>query len=170
MKKLKDGHLLEEQIIRAVVDEKELSEEGQNHLVECRQCLRRVEQFKARMQEFGARAELFVPPLTKTMRLPQAEPLKTKYGSRWIPFAGAVAMAGIVLFFYFLGMDAMSPQMATVQSTEKLLEDEYLMREISDMVENPLPDDLYEITGDAAGFDDEFLQFVVPDFQEDFQS
>jgi len=170
MKKSNLGHLLEEQIIWAVVDEKELSEEGHNHLVECPLCQGRVEQFMVELQVFGERANVSVPPLTKTMRLPQAEPSAAKYGARWIPFVAGAAMAGLVLFFYFLGMDAMSPKLATVQDQEYLLEDEYLMQEISEMVEYPLPAELYEITGDAADFDDDFLQFVLPDFQEDFQS
>ncbi len=64
----------------------------------------------------------------------------------------------------------MSPQLTALQSYETLLEDEYLMEEIFEMVENPLSDELYRLTGDNGGFDDDFLQFVVPDIQEDFQS
>ena len=79
-------------------------------------------------------------------------------------------MAGIVLFFYFLGVGNMSPKLITMQSPENLLEDEYLMQEISEMVEYPLSTELYEITGDAADFDDDYMQFIVPDFQEDSQS
>ncbi len=79
-------------------------------------------------------------------------------------------MAGLVLFFYFLGMEAMSPRLPVLLSPEIVLEDEYLMEEIFEMVENPFSDVLYEIIGDNGGFDEEFLQFVVPDVQEDFQS
>ena len=44
------------------------------------------------------------------------------------------------------------------------------MQEIFEMVENPLSDEMYEIIGDNGYFDEEFFEFVVPDFQEDFQS
>ena len=79
-------------------------------------------------------------------------------------------MACLVLFFYFLGMESMSPRLTPYQSTNALVEDEYLMEEISEMVENPLPETLYEITGDNEVFDDDFFQFMVPDIQEDLQS
>jgi len=170
MKKHNDGHLSEEWIIRAVVDEKELSEEDHCHLMECRLCQGKVERFTAHLQMFGERAELSVPPLTKIIRIPQGEPSAVKYRPSWIHFAGAAAMAGLILFFYFLGMDVMSPQLATVQAPENLFEDEYLMLEISEMLEYPLSTELYEIMGDAADFEEDYMQFIVPDFQEDFQS
>ena len=45
------------------------------------------------------------------------------------------------------------------------------MQEIADLVEDPLSDEMYEITGeDNAGFEDGFIEFVVPDTQDDFQS
>ena len=64
----------------------------------------------------------------------------------------------------------MSPRLSPYQSADALVEDEYLMKEISEMVENPLPETLYEITGDNEVFDDDFFQFMVPDIQEDLQS
>jgi hypothetical protein len=79
-------------------------------------------------------------------------------------------MAGLVLFVYFLGVESMSPRFTPLQSLEIVLEDEYLMDEIFEMVENPLSAELYNITGDNGGFDEEFLQYVVPDIEEDFQS
>ena len=81
-------------------------------------------------------------------------------------------MAGLLVFFYFMGTKTMIPsEFATLQSQESLLEDESLMRQISEMVENPLSEDMYEISGEnGIWFDDDFLQFVVPDIQDDFQS
>ena len=39
------------------------------------------------------------------------------------------------------------------------------------MIENPLPEDFIEITRDIPiGFDDDFLEFVIPDFIDDVQS
>jgi hypothetical protein len=170
MRKHNDEHLLHEQIIWAVVDEKELSEGDQLHLMGCQLCQGLASQFMAELQVFGERAKLSVPPLTKVLQMPAPERSTAKYRYSWIPFAGAAAMAGLVLFFYFLGMDATSPKLITVQGPEDLLEDEYLMQEISEMVEYPLPEEMYEITGEALDFDDDFLQFVVPDFQENSQS
>jgi hypothetical protein len=51
------------------------------------------------------------------------------------------------------------------------VEDEILMQEINELIENPLPEDFSDITSDMIiGFDDDFLEFVVPDFTDDVQS
>ena len=170
MKSQNQAHLNEEQITWAVIDEKELTGEDRQHLLECQLCNRKVEQFKSELQELGENARLSVPALTKNVTLPREEVNPASYKSSWLPTFGAAAMAGLVLFFYFLGMEAMSPRLPVLLSPEIVLEDEYLMDEIFEMVENPFSDVLYEIIGDNGGFDEEFLQFVVPDVQEDFQS
>ncbi len=170
MKPQNQAHLNEEQITWAVIDEKELTGEDRQHLLECQLCNRKVEQFKSELQELGENARLSVPPLTKNIMLPSEEVTPASSKSSWLPTFGAAAMAGLVLFFYFLGMESMSPRLPALQSPEIVLEDEYLMEEIFEMVENPFSDVLYEIIGDNGGFDEEFLQFVVPDVQEDFQS
>ena len=170
MKSQNQSHLDEKQIIRAVIDEKELAGEDRQHLLECQHCNDKVAWFKDELQEFGDNVRVSVPPLTKNIILPREEATPVSYKSSWLPSFGAAAMAGLVLFFYFLGMETMSPRLTPLQSPEALLEDEYLMEEIFEMVENPFSDSLYEIIGDNGGFDEEFLEFIVPDIQEDFQS
>ena len=170
MKSQIQAHLKEEKIIWAVIDENELAGEDRQHLLECQLCSRKVEQFKEELQGFGENARSTVPVLTKVITLPRKKPNTENHKSSWLPSFGAVAMAGLILFFYFLGIESMSPVYTPLQSPGISLEDEYLMDEISEMVENPLSDELYEITGENGGFNEDFLQFVVPDIQEDFQS
>ena len=81
-------------------------------------------------------------------------------------------MAALVVFFYVMGMESrVPPDTAGLSVQENQLEDEALMRDISKLVENPLPEDIYIITGeDTSGYDEDFLEFVVPDSQDDFQS
>ncbi|MDH3392102.1 MAG: hypothetical protein OEL85_09940, partial [Desulfobulbaceae bacterium] len=138
---------------------------------ECQLCKRKVEQFKDELQEIGETAMLSVPLLTKNITLPPEEVVRASHKSSWLPSFGAAVMAGLVLFVYFLGMETpMSPRFIALQGPDTPMEDEYLMEEIFEMVENPLSDALYQITGDNGDFDDDFLEFVVPDIQEDFQS
>ena len=170
MKSQNQIHLNDDMIVRAVIDDKELTGKQRQHFLECRFCYKKVEQLKSELQEFGENTRLSAPSLTKNIILPSDEPNQTSYKSSWLPSFGAVVMAGLVLFFYFLGMEARFSKFTPLQSPEISLEDENLMEEIFEMVENPLSDVLYEITGDNGGFDEEFLQFVVPDVQEDFQS
>jgi hypothetical protein len=165
-------HLQEEQILWAVIDEKELAGDDRQHLLECRVCKKKVEQFGNELQKFGQEARQTVPPFSRPVKLPKEKPVRVSHNVGWLPFFGAAAMAGFVVFFYFMSMETMAPtKSANVPSQESLLEDESLMREISEMVEYPLPDDMYEIYGNnGIGFDDDFLQFLVPDTEEDFQS
>lgn len=170
MKSQNQAHLNEEQIIRAVIDENELAGEDRQHILECQPCSRKVKEFQNELQGFGESARMSVPPLRKNITLPQEEESSASYKSRWLPSFGAAAMAGLALFLYFLSVESTPQRFIALQSSEAMLEDEYLMEEIFEMVENPLSDVLYDITGENGGFDDEFLQFVVPDVQEDFQS
>jgi len=172
MKSGNNVHLQEEQVLWAVIDEKELSEVEQQHLLTCPVCKKQVALFKSDLQEFGQKAYQAVPPLSRPVKLPGEKPSSVRHNAGWLPFFGAAAMASFVVFFYFMGLQTTVPQhVTTMQSQESLLEDESLMREISEMVEYPLSEDLYEITGDnGAGFNDDFLHFVVPDMQNDFQS
>jgi hypothetical protein len=172
MKVQKHTHLQEEQIIWAVIDEQELGGDDLQHLLACPDCKKKVAQFRSELQEFGQKAGGAVPPFSRPVRLPTENPAAVLHGNGWLPFFGAVAMASFVVFFYFMGLQNMaSSQLITLQGQESLLEDESLMREIADMVDYPLSEDMYEISGDnGIDLDDDFLQFVVPDIQDDFQT
>jgi len=171
MKSHNNTHLNEEKITRAVIDEQELDRADRQHLAACLICHKKVTQIKDELQELGDNALWAVEPLRKNVILPHEEPAPASHKSSWLPTFGVTAMAGLALFFYFLGMESMSPTRLTpYQSAEVLMEDEYLMEEIFEMVENPLSETLYEITGDNEGFDEDFLQFMVPEIEEDFQS
>jgi len=172
MKQANNSHLLEEQIFRAVIDEKDLSTEDHLHLLQCPDCTNRVRHLQEGLHVLGEKARQAVPPFSRPVRLPDKRPVRVSHSAGWLPFFGAAAMAGLVVFFYFMGMETMSPGPAiTLQNQARLLEDESLMEEISEMVDNPLSDELYEISGDnGTGLDEDFLQFVVPSIQDDFQS
>jgi hypothetical protein len=165
-----DIHLNDEQLIWAVIDEKELTVEDRRHLQECVICNEKVTSFRAELQGFGEYARTSVPPLSKDMVLPQVEQTSASGMLDWFPSFSAAVMTGLILFVYFLGIEATSPRLPDYQAPEDLLTEEYLMDEIFEMVENPLSNELYQLVGENDGFDDEFLQFVIPDIQDDFQS
>jgi hypothetical protein len=165
-----DKHLNEDQQLMAVVDERDLSGEKLHHLKECSACMAKVEQFRAGLSAFGDTAMSAVEPMTRTIELPEAEPAPVSPRLSWLPSFGAAVMAGLVLFVYFLAIEMTAPGSPAFQSPEELLAEEYLMDDIFQMVENPLPDELYDITGMNGGFDDEFLEFVVPVVDDDYQS
>ena len=172
MKSQNQHHLQEELIIRAVVDEMDLAAADRQHLLQCQACSKKVELFKEELHEFGENVRLSVPPFSRTVTLPSDNPAAVSHKTGWLPFFGATAMASLVVFFYVIGMGNISSnRVASMQNQESLLEDEVLMQKISELVENPLYDEMYEIMGEnGIGFDDEFLEFVVPEAEDDFQS
>lgn len=170
MKSQNEIHLNEKLISLAVIDEEVLDRDERQHLMTCLICNTKVKQIKDELQQFGENVYSAVPPSKKNVILPVEELAPASHKSSWLPTFGAAAMAGLVLFFYFLGMESMSPRLTLYQSADVLMEDEFLMEEISEMVENPLSESLYEITGNNGGFDEDFFEFMVPDIQEDFQS
>jgi len=172
MKEANSRHLQENQILLAVIDENDLGENARHHFLECSRCRGKVALIRDSLQDFGEIAGRAVPPFSRRLKLPVARESGPALIPAWLPISAAAAIAGFAVFFYFMGMQTPNPpQVTTLQSVENLVEDETLMREISELVEYPLPDDLYEITGDDGEFyDDDFLQFAVPDTQDDFQS
>lgn len=172
MKAQEGQHLQRSQIQQAVIDENDLGTMARQHLRQCPVCRAAVAGFRQELQEFGDRTVQAVPPLSRPVRLPTDRVVRTAHAGGWLPFFGAAAMAGFVAFFYFMGLQtgpAVGP--GPFPGQEGLLEDESLMREISEMVEYPLSEDLYEISEKSGnGFDDDFLHFVVPDTEEDYQS
>jgi hypothetical protein len=142
-------HLQDEQILWAVIDESDLARHAQEHLRGCPVCKRKVEQFRYELRDFGQKASLAVPPFSRPVRLPREKPAAGSHNVGWLPVFGAAAMAAFVVFFYFMGMETVAPtQFASLQNQESLLEDESLMREIAEIVEVPLPADVYAISGD----------------------
>lgn len=172
MREDNDKHLQDEQVLWAIIDRNELGEDVQQHLLLCQHCKGKVAQFSDDLQEFGDKARQAVPPYSRPIKLPAAKPSKAGFNGGWLPFFGAAAMAGLVVFFYFMGLNTITPaQFPPLQGQESLLEDEVLMREISELVESPLSGDIYEIIGEnGSGDDEDFMDFIVPDFQDDFQS
>jgi hypothetical protein len=149
MKTQNNSHLLDEQILWAVIDEEELVMDAQLHLRECPVCQKKVGQFRGELQEFGQKAGQAVPPFSRAVRLPIEKPAAFSHNVGWLPVFGAAAMAAFVLFFYFMGVETMDlTKLTSVQNQQILLEDVSLMHEISELVEVPLPEGLYAIAGD----------------------
>jgi hypothetical protein len=175
MKSPSQFHLDEDQINRAVVDETDLPEQNRRHLVECQVCRKRVEQVRTELFMFGEHARSSVPPMTKTVSLPSDKSVAAEHSSGWLPSFAVAVMTGLILFVYFLGVENRTLQLTDIknleeQPVEMTIEDEYLMDEIFEIVEYPLPDVMYEIIGDDGEDFDEFLQFAVPNDQDDLQS
>jgi hypothetical protein len=92
MKVQEKEHLQRSQIRQAVIDENDLGAGARQHLRQCAICRTAVARFRQEMQEFGERANQAVPPLSRTLRLPDARLAGPAHAGGWLPFFGAVSM------------------------------------------------------------------------------
>jgi len=166
------GHLQEDLVLWAVVDRMELSPEARQHLQSCHACSEKVTKLEEDLAEFGRKAGQAVPPFARPVKMSTAEPAKSFQVGGWFSFLGAAAMAGLVIFFYLMNMNYTAPvEVSSLQNQEQFLEDEALMREVSEIVEYPLPEDIYLITGEnGVSYDEEFFDFIVPGTEDDTES
>lgn len=158
-------HLSEEQILRALVDESDLSESMREHLSTCPSCRARRERLEEDLGRLGRMAERFAPSPEKRISLPEKYPANTaRWFWSWRTAFGTVVMAALVIVIVWSSaLFRTIPETGTIISSQEAWATDRLMVEISVLAENALPPVYLNITGESdPGFDEEFMQFVVP--------
>ena len=172
MKTSFEKHLDEDQLLKALVDEQGLSHAFRMHLDDCQLCKGELGSLQESLETFGRKAEEHVPAATRKVHL-EEEGYKTT--GAWnlfsLPSYGAAAVITVALLIFLWPRPDHLSEINQFASQGDFVEDEIFMQEINELIENPLPRDFSNITSDMTiGFDDDFLEFVVPDFIDDVQS
>ncbi len=158
-------HLSEDQILRALVDESDLSESMREHLSTCPSCRARRERLEEDLGCLGRMAERFAPSPEKRISLPEKYPASTaRWFWNWRTAFGTVVMATLVIVIVWSSVLFRTiPETGTIISIEEPWATDGLMAEVSVLSENVLPPVYLDLTGDSdTGFDEEFIEFVVP--------
>ena len=171
-----DGHLNGDQIIRAVVDENDLTTSEQNHLSKCSICQKEKQEFEQVLIRMGDISQELVPTPQRTFILNSQ---KSRSSFRWQPalatgFAIVLLLMGILWSPLFKGLQ----ENGSVQIVQKMESDQQLVAEINLVEDYALPDRYLHIIGtsdeddydnyadyndyDDDYYDDEFLKFVLP--------
>lgn len=171
MKKDIEKHLEENQLLMALVDERDLSSEFRQHLDHCRHCTGQLGSLQEVLGTLGRKAAENVPAMTGNISLEDENYGISKARYQFLlPSYGVLAIVACVLLVFLWPRPEYS-EIDQFSSRVDFIEDEMLMQEIGELIEDPLPDDFIEITRDIPiGFDDDFLEFVVPGFIDDVQS
>lgn len=165
-------HLDEDQIIRAVVDEGQLSLSSRNHLDHCDQCSARKSNLEKDLARLRKAAEQFVPLPRGRLNLREAQkPDPMRWLWNWRTISGAaIAVAVLVMIVWWTGQQQgrfESPGGANLIASD-INKSESLMTEISILSENALPqvylDIAVESEPDSA---EEFIDFIVPLIEND---
>lgn len=163
MNTAENSHLNAEEIIRAVVDAADLEGSQRQHLAGCSRCRAQIEALTGDLDKMAQIAEASSPKVTRAFRAPaaDAEP------RAWLPFgrrlatALAVALACIIVGGLFL-QNHLSNR--SQRFAREMHEAEQLMRQVNQLVENPLPQTIMNIGAESVAENDEdFFRFLIPD-------
>jgi hypothetical protein len=166
-------HLNDDQILRAVVDEKDLSPTVREHLSRCRLCRAKKDLLEKNLVKLGRMAERATPSPRRRVSLPgqkQTSPRWWFWGWRGVLVATMSVVAVILVVSWFIMFRTESEESVAVLIHE-MWEDEKLMTEIRVLEENPLSYVYHEISGGSYPvFDEGFMEFVVPSVEDDSTS
>jgi hypothetical protein len=138
-------HLNKDELIWAIVDESELSPAQRDHLAGCDSCLNERSRLEGELNSFADMASARVPPMRKTMMLPALEPVRrTRHVGLRLVLGSALA-AGIMVIaaagIFIYGIPGQKPntnnELTALQ--QEAASDELLMKEVNQLVDNPLP-------------------------------
>jgi len=171
MNTLKNNHLNEDHILTAMVDENDLPVMVREHLADCPQCRRAVDQFDEELSMLGHLAKEFSPTPEQPFSLP-VEKERTAFRGAWkwkVSFGTAFSTLLILGVLWWSGMIMINPgpmKPEEVASSE-MFEDEQLMTDISSLSENALPSLFMNISGEPDDeTEDDFMEFVDPSDEE----
>jgi len=159
-------HLNEDQILLSLIDENDLPKEMRSHLENCNACQDKRASLLSELECLGKMAGEFTPEPRQRPILPVRESGRKRY--HFPVFATGLASAVLVVFLcsiiFFSGPSEQMNTDLSVKSEVRL----HLMEEI--LEEPALSGPYLDITQTAYSyFDDEFLEFVIPE-EEEFDS
>ena len=169
----KSVHLSEDQLLMAIVEENDLPISLRKHLNTCQQCRADKVRLEQKLAQVGQMAKKYTPPSKQRIFLPDSE-----FRSFYSWFSGqraalglALTVAMLIFVVWWTDPFKITPEGGVEITALEMQESESFMSEISILAENALPTVYMDITGESyTGFDEEFMQFIVPSINIDSQS
>ena len=161
--------LFGDELLKAVIDPRDLKAQQKMHLENCRICRSAVENTGARIERLGATARRLAPAPARVFRLPQTGPHPKPRRAPWMLAFAALALLLVVLAPRIYRLDSgnrvPAPESGEVRTAAS---DRNLMQEINALVENALPVHYQSlVSAVSAGYEDsDPLDFIVPDIGE----
>lgn len=165
----KNLHLEEDQLLKAAVDETDLSQSQRDHLLVCRQCREGREKIEKDLAQLGQMAERFSPSSKRKFSLPPEKPQRSFLWSwQWRTALGAAVAAIIIGVVGIQTLFENTPGIRENTYTQEMLEAEEFMTEVSILAENALPQEYLDITGETDEEPDEgFMEFMTPMIEDE---
>jgi len=169
----KSVHLSEDQLLMAIVEESDLPISLREHLFTCPQCRADKVRFEHKLTQVGRMAKYYTPPSKQRILLPDSEhrSFYLWFRGRQAAFGLALTVAMLILVVWWTAPFKIIPEGGVEITAREMQEAESLMTEISILAENALPAVYLDIIGESyTGFDEEFMQFIIPSINKEPQS
>ena len=154
-------HLSEDELIAALIDEKDLPPDRYIHLSECRKCASNKESLHQQLSGIGRKAARLTPLLSKKLYLPQAESKQRYRRRRYLTsaFGSAFVIILVIMAAWWPG----SSKTNKIDPGVHTQSDDTLLQQVSALIENPLPDTYREIADIAEpDMEEDVTDFIVP--------
>jgi len=166
----KENHPDEEQLIRAIVDEAKLPDSLREHLSLCLRCRAGIKKIERDLNNLGQTARQLSPATHRKISLPVEEPSRIyRWLHDWRVSFGAIATAAVVVLVIWLTIPSTILYEDSLDIMAQITwDDDVLITEINMRTQNAMPQVYLDIIGEYhVGIDDEFIKFVIPDFETD---
>jgi predicted anti-sigma-YlaC factor YlaD len=158
---LNEPHLAEDDMLRAVIDDTDLSTLQRQHLAECSQCRSHRESLENELTHLGQLAERYAPEPMRRITAAH-DKVRLPFSIRGFVFSAA-AVAAVIIVVWATVLIRNQQQGPVGNLAQNMVEAERLMTEINGLVENALPPVYLDIVGDTnLKTDEDFIDFLVP--------
>jgi hypothetical protein len=176
MKRNKGIHLNEDQILLAVVDNGDLSQNLRGHLSTCPQCQADKRRVESDLSRLGHLAGLLAPLPKRPFSFPaEKQPESLRVWSWGLKTSLGLAIATILIIFVMGKQDIFKitrsekPDIQTQDIADQdNFEDEGLMTNINALSKNALPEEYMDIAvGSDPKIDEGFMEFIAPAIEDE---
>jgi hypothetical protein len=163
-------HLDEMQILKAIVDLSDLSNDQQAHLAACSKCLAERARLDRMLLQVGEMAKASVPNVARRPVLPDRT---SNFLQKWFfnvrPLVRITVPALLVLIIATAALVLKPDQDTHIAFVEEqMLDPEQLLADIDSLIENPLPQELQTMTSFVEiDTDEDFMEYIVPITEND---
>jgi hypothetical protein len=156
------SHLGENDILRAVIDDTDLSQSMKQHLDECSHCRLQIEHLQQELARLGRLTKRYAPEPRR--RVSVATDRRRWLFLNWkFAFGAAAVAAAVIVVWATVLIHSQQPANVGILG-QNMVEAERLMTEVDGLVENALPPVYLKIVGETdLNPDEEFLEFLIPD-------
>ena len=154
-------HLTENDILQALIDDTDLSDQQKVHLAQCAHCRSLKEQLEHELTRLGQLAKRYSPAPQRRITIVERKDRSSFFNWRFALSAAAIVAVILVVFGTFLIHSQRQRSIGNL--AQNMVEAERLMTEVNVLVESALPPVYLDIIGQTdSSTDEDFIDFLIP--------